>query len=93
MAIIGSKRHTAGDTTRWTVSYRRWLDANAAVETVDVQSSSTTCTVEDVTVLGPEVKFLLVGGVLNERLNVTLTMTDNLGNIKHDTIVFTVIAP
>jgi hypothetical protein len=93
MALLGSKQHTEGDSKLWTVSYRRWLDDNAAIETVDVQSSSTSCTVEDVTKLGPEVKFILTGGILNERVNVTLTMTDNLGNIKHDTIAFTVVAP
>jgi hypothetical protein len=91
--LLGSKQHTEGDTRLWTVNYSRWLDADAAVQTATVQSSSATCTVDDVTVLGPEVKFLLVGGTLSEQLTVTLEMTDNVGNIKTDTIKFTVVAP
>jgi hypothetical protein len=91
--ILGSKRHTEGDSILWTVNYEKWLDDNAALATVNVQSSSTTLTVGTITVLGPEVKFLLIGGTENERATVTLTMTDNLGNVKHDSIAFTVVAP
>jgi hypothetical protein len=92
MALLGSKQHTEGDSRLWTVGYSQWLDEDAAIDTVDVTSDSTTCTIGETTVLGPDVKFLLVGGTLNERLTVTLVMTDNLGNIKTDTIAFTVIA-
>jgi hypothetical protein len=89
--LLGSKHHTVGDTRRWTVSYEDWLD-NAQIEQIDVQSDSVTCTIGDITRLGPEVSFLLVGGTLNERLTVTLVMTDSLANIKTDTIAFTVVA-
>lgn len=92
MALLGSKQHTAGDTKLWTIEYDRWLANTATIEQIDVQSDSVTCTVATPTVLGREITFLLIGGTLNERLNVSLTMTDNLGNIKHDTIAFTVIA-
>jgi hypothetical protein len=93
MALLGSKRHTEGDTTRWNVNYAHWLEKDGAnIEQIDVQSSSVTCTIADITVLGPDVYFYLVGGTLNERLIVSLTMTDNIGNIKNDTISFTVVA-
>lgn len=49
--------------------------------------------VGDVVVLGPNVNFFLSGGTRNERLMVALQMTDNVGNIKNDTIAFTVVAP
>jgi hypothetical protein len=91
--ILGSKRHTEGDTILWTVNYENWLDDNAALETVNVQSSSPTLTVNGITVLGPEVKFHLTGGTIGERVTITLVMTDNLGNVKHDSIAFTVVAP
>jgi hypothetical protein len=90
--IIASKRHTEGDTKRWTINYDSWLDNAAVIEDIDVQSDSTTCTIEDVSKSGPDVIFFLTGGTLNERLTVSLTMTDSFGNIKHDTIKFTVIA-
>lgn len=93
MGLLASKQHTEGDTRRWTVNYACWLDNAAEIETIDAQSSSTTCTVEDVSKSGPDIIFFLVGGTRNERVTVTLTMTDNFGNIKHDTIAFTVVAP
>jgi hypothetical protein len=93
MALLGSKQHTAGDTKRWTVKYERWLANGANVDQIDITTSSATCTVGSVTILGPDVFFLLTGGELNERLTVSLVMGDNLGNIKRDTIAFTVIAP
>lgn len=92
MALLGSEQHTVGDTRRWTIRYGDWLANGANIEQIDIQSNSVTCTVGTVTILGPDVFFLLTGGELNERLTVTLTMADNLGNIKHDTIAFTVIA-
>lgn len=92
MALLGSKQHTAGDTKRWTVNYEFWLDNAAVIDAIDVQSSSTTCTVNDIAVSGPTIVFFLAGGELNERLTVSLTMTDNFGNIKHDTIAFMVVA-
>lgn len=90
--LLASKQHTVGDTRLWTVSYDGWLDENAAVTSVTVNSDSLSCTVGTTTILGPEVQFKLIGGALNERFIVTLAMTDNVGNIKHDTIAFTVVA-
>jgi hypothetical protein len=93
MMLLASRTHTAGDTKRWSVSYDRWLDNTAEIETIDIQSSSTTCTVNAPQILGHDVIFFLTGGTLNERVTLTLTMTDDLGNVKHDTIAFTVVAP
>jgi hypothetical protein len=93
MTLLASKQHTVGDTRRWTVKYEDWLANGANIDQIDVTSSSPTCTVGSVTILGPDVFFLLAGGVLNERLMVTLTMADNLNNVKTDTIAFTVVAP
>lgn len=92
MALLGSMRHTVGDTKRWTVNYADWLANTATIAQIDVQSNSVSATVGNIAILGQEIVFFLSGGTLNERLTVTLTMTDNLGNIKHDTIAFTVIA-
>lgn len=93
MALLGSKAHTAGDTKRWTVDYSDWLDNAASITDIEALSDSDTCTVNDVTTDGPSIVFFLTGGELNERLIVSLTMTDNFGNIKHDTIAFTCVAP
>ena len=93
MALLGSKQHTVGDTKRWTVNYTCWLANSATIDQINIESDSPTCTVGNITILGHDVIFYLIGGTLSERLTLSLTMSDNLGNIKHDTIAFTVVAP
>lgn len=90
---VASKRHTVGDTRKWTVDYERWLDNTVDIETVDVQSSSTTCTIQSSSILGDTVVFFLTGGSLGETLTVSLQMTDTAGNVKNDVIAFTVVSP
>jgi hypothetical protein len=91
--ILGSKIHTAGDTKRWRIDYSNWLDNTVNIADADITSSSVTCTVADIVVLGDEVIFFLTGGIQGENLTIAMTMTDTDGNIKHDTIAFTVVAP
>jgi hypothetical protein len=91
--ILGSKNHTVGDTRLWRLDYDRWLDNTATIADATVTSSSTSCTASQVTVLGREITFFLTGGTLNETLTVSVQMTDSLGNVKHDSILFTVVAP
>jgi hypothetical protein len=92
MPLINSKQHTAGDTKRWTVQYDRWLANTATIEQIDVASSSASFSVGGEQVLGTDIVFFLSGGAVNERTTLTLTMTDSLGNIKHDTVIFTGVA-
>lgn len=92
--LLGSKIHTAGDTKRWIIDYSRWLENPANIVSATVTSSSTSCTVTPpATVLGKEVIFFLNGGAVGEKLTVSIAMTDSDTNQKHDTIVFTVVAP
>jgi hypothetical protein len=92
MPLLNSKQHTAGDTKLWTVQYGRWLDNTANIEQIDVASSSADFTVSNEQILGTDITFFLSGGSVNERTTLTLTMTDSLGNIKHDTVFFTGVA-
>ena len=91
--LLGSKQHTEGDTKRWRIDYSRWLANAVNIESAVITSSSATCTTEDSTVLGDEVVFFLTGGVQGETLTVSVVMTDTDGNVKNDSIAFTVIAP
>jgi hypothetical protein len=91
--LIASRTHTAGDSRRWIIDYSRWLDNTATIVTVDISSSSATCTANSGEVKGKEVIFHLTGGTVGETCTVTLTMTDSFANIKKDTIKFTVVAP
>lgn len=93
MGMLGSRKHTAGDITRWTVDYSRWLENTATILTADVRSSSETCTAEDSSVLGRMVIFFMNGGEQGETLVVTITISDSLQNVKTDTLSFTVVAP
>jgi hypothetical protein len=90
---LASKRHTVGDIRKWTVDYERWLDNTIDIETITVQSSSTSCTIQSSQVLGDTVVFFLTGGNLGETLTVTLKMQDTDGNHKTDAIMFTVVSP
>jgi hypothetical protein len=91
--VLGSRTHTAGDVRRWTIDYDAWLDNTATIEQFTAASSSATCTIGQTSILGHQAIFFLSGGIVNEQLTVTLVMTDSLGNIKNDTINFTVVAP
>ena len=91
--LLGSKAHTENDTKRWRIDYSRWLENPATIKSAVVTSSSLTCTVDDSVVLGKEVIFFLTGGMRGETLMVSIEMTDTDGNVKHDTIAFTCVAP
>jgi hypothetical protein len=90
--LLGSNRHTVGDTRRWRLDYSRWLDNAVAIVDAEVTSSSPTCTVDTSSISGNEIVFFLSGGALGETLTVTVVMTDSVNNVKHDTIAFTVVA-
>jgi hypothetical protein len=89
--LVASKQHTEGDSRRWTVQYDRWLDNTAQIETIDIQSNSLTLTVAPGEILGTDVTFVVSGGVVGEVATIALVMTDDRGNVKHDTIRFVVI--
>jgi hypothetical protein len=91
--LLGSKRHTATATTRWRLDYSRWLENTAEIIDATVASSSITCSAENSSILGKEVIFFLTGGTVGETFIVSVIVTDSLGNIKPDTIAFTVVAP
>jgi hypothetical protein len=69
------------------------LANSATVEQIDITSNSATCTVGNISIMGREIVFFLSGGIVNEQVMLSLVMTDNLGNIKNDSIAFTVVAP
>lgn len=91
--LLGSKQHTANDTRRWIIDYSRWLANTIDIDTIEVTSSSTSCTVQSSEKSGDEIIFFLTGGSAGETLTVSIKMTDTDGNVKNDTIAFTVVAP
>jgi hypothetical protein len=91
--MLGSRTHTAGNTIRWRVEYGFWLDNAAEITGMQVTSSAPDLTVSNIQMLGRHIYFFLTGGTANEQATLTLTMTDNFGNVKKDTVQFTVVTP
>lgn len=91
---IARRSHTVGNKKRWIVNYCQWLGPGDTLSSCTVTSSSSTCTVSGAAVLpsANKVVFFLNGGVLNETFTVSVQVTDSRGEIKNDTISFTVIA-
>ncbi len=89
------RKHTVGDRRRWVVDYTDWLVQGDILATATVVSSSSTATVDTVSV-DPDARrviFFLNGGVLNEAFTVTVTITDTLSQVKENIFDFIVIAP
>jgi hypothetical protein len=91
--ILASKSHTAGDAIRWKIDYDRALDNAAEITGMAITSSSIDLGITNIQMLGRHIYFFLSGGAVNEQVTLKLTMTDNFGNIKNDTIHYTVVAP
>lgn len=100
MAVLAQKTHTAGNRRRWRVSYEDWLEegvtvASAVVSLTDVTIAPLTGASVDTSSVDPDghVIFWTNGGVVNEVFTINVAMTNSSGEIKKDTIGFTVIAP
>ena len=91
--LQASKSHTAGNTIRWRLDYKHWLDNAADIVTINITSSSPTLTIGQIQILGKHLYFFLIGGNVGEQATVTLSMIDNFGNKKLDTLQITVVAP
>lgn len=99
--LLGRKNHTAGNATRYEIDYENWLESGetlAALGNTITLSAAFTVTVTDVTITGIQVTsnkiyFLLTGGSLNELFTLDVHAVTSRGELKNDTIAFTVVAP
>lgn len=92
--ILARRNHTEGNKVFWTVDYDNWLEDGVTIVGADASTTDTSVTlgvpvIED----GHKFKFYVQGGTLNESFTVSVAITDTKGQIKADTIVFTVVAP
>lgn len=92
--ILARKNHTASNKVYWTVDYGNWLEdgvtlLGAAVSTTDTSVTLGTPVIED----GHKIRFFVQGGTLNQAFTVSVAITDTKGQIKTDTVEFTVVAP
>lgn len=91
--ILPAKRHTAGNRRRFTVDYLAWMNEGTTMAAFTATSSSDTATVDGAAIQGDDTGVFFVNdGVAGETFNVYLTMTTSYGEIRHDTVPFTVNA-
>ena len=93
MSVLAKKPHTVGNRKRWTITYARWLPEGVTIASETVTSSSNTATVDGVTSKDHHLTFFTNGGVLNETFTVSVQIVDTIGQIKNDTVEFTVVSP
>jgi hypothetical protein len=92
--MMQAKRpHTVGNRRRYRVNYEDWLDEGVTVVSATVTSSSSTATIDTVSVAGNWVIFFVNGGVLNEEFTASISMVDSKTGVKNDTMTFFVVAP
>jgi hypothetical protein len=91
--MLAKRPHTVGNRRRYRIDYSDWLDEGVTVLSATVISSSSTATIDTVSVAGNFVIFFVNGGLLNETLTATVIMTDSKTGVKHDTMDFFVVAP
>jgi hypothetical protein len=91
--VLARRPHTVGNRRRYSIDYTAWLDEGVTVDTATVTSSSSTVTIDTVSVAGNKVIFFVNGGVLNETFTASIQMVDSKTEIKNDTMDFFVVAP
>lgn len=91
MGALAKKAHTVGNRKRWTLTYARWLPEGISIASAVATSSSVTATVDGVTSKDHHLMFFTNGGTVNETFTVTVQITDTLGQVKNDTVEFTVV--
>lgn len=92
--VLARRNHTVGNKVFWTVDYGDWLEDGVTIASAVVTDNDTSVTVgSPVTEDGHKIRFFVQGGTLNQAFTVSVAMTDSKGQIKNDTIEFTVVAP
>lgn len=98
--LLGQKPHTAGNATRFVIDYSDWLlEGESLAAPATVVMDPLTATVNDVTIGAVAITpsnhlvFLLSGGSVNETFTLDVQVHTSRGEVKNDTLAFTVIKP
>ncbi len=97
--LLKNLNFTAGNKIRYRLDYSNWLEDGSTVASGTATLVAQTPAITDVTISGVLVDptghlvFFVQGGSVNETFTVAVQATDSRGEIKNDTIAFTVIAP
>lgn len=91
--MLPQRKHTVGNRRKFIVDYSNWMNRGTTVAGFTATSSSTTATVDTVSIDGDgEGVFFVNGGVEGETFQVSLVMTPTNGEIKNDVVPFLVVA-
>lgn len=92
--MLRTQNFTAGNKIKFTVDYSDWLDEGTTITAFTVTSDTADMVVSGV-VINPTgtVAFYVAGGTVGEVATMRLAMTDTRSNLKHDTVILTVVAP
>lgn len=92
--MLARREHTEGNTRRFIVDYRSWMNRGTTMQSFAVEADSDDITISGVAIQGDDTGvFLLSGGTTGDQFNVTLTLTTSYDEIKIDTVPFLVVAP
>lgn len=99
MARLKNLNFTAGNKIRYRLDYSEWLEDGSTVDsgtaTLAVQDPVITDVTVSAVLIDPtgHLVFFVEGGSVNETFTVEVQATDSRGEIKNDTIYYTVQAP
>lgn len=97
--LLGTRIIAQNDLRQFRVNYREFLAKGAFISTVVVTlpaGVASSIPVSPAQALSPdkeEVWFYLQAGAVNETFTATVVMTDSTGQIVHDTLSVSVVAP
>lgn len=97
--LLGTKLHTAGNTRRFQIDYSNWLEEGESLSSGTVVKPPGVA-LPDIT-LSPAASvlnsthllFTMAGGSANEAFTLNVQITNSRGEVKNDTVGFTVVAP
>lgn len=92
--MIAQRRHTQGNTRRFIVDYRAWMNRGTTMAVFAAVVDNAHITISGVAIQGDDTGvFLVSGGTAGDTFTVTVTLTTSYGEIKKDSIPFLVVAP
>jgi len=97
---LGTKNHTAGNTTRYAVDYSNWLDEGVTLVStsghavLDPTTAAPDVVITNVSIVpSGQLIFFVLATVVNETFTIDVQITDSRGEVKNDTCNFRVVAP
>lgn len=92
MTTLAKRPHTVGNKKRYTVNYGRWLPEGVTIASSSVTTTDTSVTITVAASADHRLTFFVEGGTLNQTFTVSVQITDSIGQIKNDTIEFSVVS-